>query len=221
MFITIDGPEGSGKSSLIEKLSNWFFENLKDKNGFLLTNEPGSKKDELCRKIRSLVLNPKYEIDVNTSLMLMIADRSRHIQKIIIPALKQNKIVLCDRHNNSTIAYQAFGEKNGEKKYLDFIQQINDFVTDFICPDLNILLMVDSKIGLSRSTKKEFGKKDRYESKPVDFHDRVCSGFEYLQKKFCKEKKDFLIMDTTFKKEDEIFKEVSKFLKEYLKDYLR
>jgi len=173
LFITFEGPEGSGKTTQIDKLKSY----LKSK-GFSVvkTREPGGSY--IAEKIRRILLsNKNINLSPKAELLLYLASRAQHIQDIIKPALKRGAIVLCDRFSDSTMAYQGYGR--GISKSL--INKINKFVTNGVKPDLTIYLDIDIKSGLKRA-KALKGKKDRLEKESIVFHNIVRRGFLKIAK---------------------------------------
>lgn len=162
MFITFEGPEGCGKSTHSKRLKT-YLEGL----GFrvLLTAEPGGT--QLGKKIRSLLLDPANVLDETTEVYLFAADRSEHVSKVILPALKEKKIVISDRFIDSTLAYQIGGRQLPE----DLVRYLNMVSSRGLLPDLTFLLDVSPEIGLKRAAQK--GEADRFEQEKLAFHKRV------------------------------------------------
>lgn len=180
-FITIEGGEGSGKTTLIPKLADYLVE-----RGYpvVITREPGGTK--LGEMIRSLVLshNGDLQIGHQAELLLFLAARSQHIEEVIKPALEAGEIVLCDRFNDSTMAYQ------GAARGLDpkFVQKFCHLVCGDVEPELTLFLDVDPEVGLQRSrrTSKDTaaqGEHDRIESEKLEFHKQVQESFRQLAKR--------------------------------------
>lgn len=180
-FITIEGGEGAGKTTLLNNL----FKALTDKGYEVVrTREPGGT--DLGEEIRSWLLrkNTGLKIGKNGELLLILAARAQHLEEVIRPALEAGKIVLCDRFNDSTIAYQGYGQGLP----LKYVQQLCHLVCDSLEPQLTFLIEIDPKIGLTRTQKidKEhaiIGEFDRMESHLLDFHERVEAGFHTLAQK--------------------------------------
>lgn len=175
MFITFEGGEGTGKTTLISRIEK----HIKSKNKeIVLTREPGGTGSELAEEIRTLVLTPKYK-DVNayTEALLYAASRAQHLQEIIIPAINAGKVVLCDRYIDSSIAYQAYARKLG----LDFVLAINKFALDYL-PDLTFFIDVDPKVGIDRI--KDRAKNDRLDKESIEFHQAVRLGYAELLEMF-------------------------------------
>jgi dTMP kinase len=162
MFITFEGPEGCGKSTHSTRLKSY----LEGKGTrVLLTREPGGT--QVGKHIRDLLLDPSSILDDTTEIYLFAADRSEHVSKVILPALKEGKTVISDRYVDSTIAYQIGGRKLPE----DLVRYLNMISSKGLMPDLTILLDVSPEIGLKRATQNR--QADRFEQEIVDFHRRV------------------------------------------------
>ena len=176
-FITFEGPDGSGKGTLIKNIVQWFEE---EKLDYILTKEPGSPQDSFCPNLRQFILDPENDIDNEAEIYLYMADRCQHVNRVVLPALKKGKIVLCDRYIDSTYAYQGFGRRYGVPDQLQKINYLNRMTTNNLLPDLTIILMVNPQTGLQRITTKEFGKPDRLEKEALAFHERVYQGYQAL-----------------------------------------
>lgn len=177
MFITFEGGEGTGKTTLISRIER----HIKSKNKeVVLTREPGGTGSELAEEIRTLVLTPKYKnVNAYTEALLYAASRAQHLEELIIPAIKQGKVVLCDRYIDSSIAYQAYARKLG----LDFVLKINEYALNYL-PDLTFFIDVDPKIGIDRI--KGRSKNDRLDSEKIEFHQAVRNGYAELLDMFPK-----------------------------------
>ena len=164
LFITFEGGDGCGKTTQIKLLDEY----LQNK-GYrtLLTREPGSKG--LGIKLREILLNYDGEVSPTCESFLFLADRAQHVDCIIKPALKDGIIVLCDRHTDSTVAYQGYGRGLD----LDQIHELNKIATSGLKPDLTIVLDVD----VETSQKRVGTEKDRMESAGIEFFERVRNGF--------------------------------------------
>ena len=167
MFITFEGVEGAGKSTQIQALA------LRIKKHFpnvplVITREPGD--GPLGPLIRSIVLEAPdtCEIDARTELLLMLADRCQHVNRVIVPCLLQHGIVLCDRFMDSTVAYQGYGRELP----LDTVILTDRFARADLLPDKTFLIDIDPSIGLGRQSNR-----NRMEAESIDFHTRVRSGF--------------------------------------------
>ncbi|GAA3021816.1 dTMP kinase [Tetragenococcus solitarius] len=166
LFITIEGPDGAGKTSVLNELyPRLQFASEKE---VIRTREPGGGK--IAEKIRELILDPAYEeMDDRTEALLYAAARRQHVIDVILPALDDGKIVLCDRFVDSSIAYQGAGRRVGIKE----VAQINQFATQGLTPDFTLYLDVDSDTGLERIQHSRGYQVDRLESEGLEFHQRV------------------------------------------------
>ena len=169
MFITLEGPEGSGKSTQIKRLAKRL-----ESMGFpvITTREPGGTPiGDQIRQV--LVRMENKELHPRTEILLFLAARAQLVEQLIKPALQDGKIILCDRYGDSTLAYQGYGHGLDLEK----LRQMLDFATDHLKPDLTILLDLDVKTGLMRKkAEDEWNRLDAYEAL---FHERVREG--YLQ----------------------------------------
>lgn len=172
LFLVFEGGEGSGKSTQAKKLKE-YLEKLG--HSVLLTKEPGGD-DELCGEIRKILLDPRHAGKVNrqTEFMLFEADRAQHVNRVIDPALADGKIVICDRYEASTYAYQCGGSNVCGAR--DF-ELINGLATQGLRPDFTFWLDIDPEIGLRRNV--EAKKRDRLEMETIDFHQHVQKGYVY------------------------------------------
>lgn len=168
-FITFEGGDGCGKTTQIKLLDEY----LRNK-GYktLLTREPGSKG--LGIKLREILLNYDGEVSPTCESFLFLADRAQHVDCIIKPALEEGVVVLCDRHTDSTVAYQGYGRGLD----LEQIHKLNNIATGGLKPDLTIVLDVD----VETSQKRVGSEKDRMESAGIEFFERVRKGFLEIAK---------------------------------------
>lgn len=175
LFISFEGNDGSGKSSALNAL----MKKLESLNyDVIYSREPGGSK--IAEKIREVILDPtNMGMDPKTEALLYAASRREHIQKTILPALKESKIILCDRFVDSSVAYQGFGRGLGA----DEVYEMNQFATDGLLPDLTIFVCVHPEIGLSR-IKKDEREMDRMEREKLDFHLKVYNGYLKLAEKY-------------------------------------
>ena len=166
-LITFEGAEGSGKSTQIRFATR----HLKERGySVVVFREPGgTKTGEAIRKI--LLDKDLEEMRIETELLLYLAARAQLVREKIEPALKQRKIVILDRYEDSTLAYQGFG--GGIP--LRLIQEFSRFVRGSFIPSLTFVLDIDTSLGLRRS-----GRNDRIERKPASFHQKVRRGFLQL-----------------------------------------
>jgi len=167
-FITFEGIDGCGKTTIMKRTAAF----LKEK-GFdvLCTQEPGGS--ELGSKLRRLLLDtPKGAIDDHTETLLYAADRSLHVSQVILPALAQGKVVLCDRYLDSSYAYQG----SGRKIPMEQIRLLNEFAVQGLQPDMTVLLDLPVAVALRRLGKQ----KDRIEQENIDFFERVAEQYRAL-----------------------------------------
>ncbi|MBT3394585.1 MAG: dTMP kinase [Waddliaceae bacterium] len=172
MFITFEGGEGSGKSTAIERLA---LELQKRNLPIVITREPGGSK--LSEVIRQWLLSNETDAAVGdrAELLLFLAARAQHVEELIKPAINDGKIVLCDRFNDSSIAYQGHARGFGAEE----VETLCSFACDNIWPELTFFFDIDPKIGLAR-----LDGNDRIESEDIDFHNTVREGFLAQAKKY-------------------------------------
>jgi len=211
VFIVVDGPDGSGKGTTIRDIEKWICENIEEKP--LITKEPGSPKDPICKKIREILLSPENEIDEKAEFFLYMADRAQHAKKILIPALyEEHKIVICDRYIYSTHAYQGYGRRVYD---LPFIAELARRNCEYI-PDLTIILLSDPKDGIGRISTSEFnGKKDRIEQESLEFHTKVFNGYAKILKDPSFSLHNFKTINTTKLNKQDARKQLYKYLEEF------
>ena len=174
-FISFEGPDGSGKSTVLKQVVAEIGPRLKTQ--YLVTREPGGSK--IAEKIRQLILDPvNEEMSAKTEALLYAASRSQHMFETVMPALKAGKIVFSDRFVDSSLAYQGAGRELG----IAAVKQINDFATSKIEPDLTIFLDVKPQVGLTRIAKERAGKEDRLEQEKLNFHQKVYQGYQEVIK---------------------------------------
>ena len=169
LFITFEGADGCGKTTQIELLNKY----LSDK-GYqtVMTREPGA--EGLGTKLREILLNYDGDVSPNCESLLFLADRAQHVDCIIKPAISEGKIVLCDRHTDSTVAYQGYGRGID----LDKINYLNNIATSGLKPDLTIIFDIDVETSMARVGKN----RDRMESAGMEFFNRVRNGYLQIAK---------------------------------------
>ena len=197
MFITFEGIEGSGKSSLIAQLKKYFKSSRLEA---FFSKEPGGT--DLGKEIRKILLNPKHSFDPTSELLLLLADRAEHVQKIIRPNLQKNKLFFCDRYLDSTLAYQGSGRNLDKKIIKEMFKAL-----DFPIPDLTILLDVPVQIGLGRARKRN--KLDRFEKEDLNFHENVRRSYLDLAKN---DSARIVLFDSSIS-EEELFKKAVNLIK--------
>ena len=194
-FFVVEGVNGAGKGTIIEKLKLYFA----DKNiDTLFTREPGA--GDFGTAIRDLVLNPKEKLAEVTELFLFSADRSNHVAKIIKPVIDKKTTVISDRYYYSTISFQGYGRGIN----LDQIHSICNIAIQGLRPDLVLLLDVDAEIGLARTKKIREQGRDAFEEEKINFHKKIRKGYLELAKNLPEK---FIIIDTN-KNPDEVWEEV-------------
>ena len=168
MFITLEGPEGSGKTSQLPALAHY----LRDAgNEVVVTREPGGTA--VGDQIREVLMSLKnVAIVPRTEILLFLAARAQHVDSLIRPALKAGKLVLCDRFSDSTLAYQGYGHKTD----LETLRSLLNFSTGGLIPDLTLLLDLPVEIGFERKrdNSAEWNRLDAYDQA---FHQRVRQGY--------------------------------------------
>ena len=173
MFITFEGPEGSGKTSHIKPLAGWLTGQGKIVH---IAREPGGTS--IGEQIRQVIHDLKNtEMDPRTEALLYQAARAQIVAEVLRPRLAAGEIVLCDRYFDSTLAYQGYGH---QVIPLDELRQIIHFATGGLTPDLTILLDLEVEVGLARKGKQD--EWNRLDAFTVDFHQRVRAGYHELLK---------------------------------------
>lgn len=177
IFITIEGPEGSGKSTAINKISSYLMD-----EGYevVMTREPGGI--DIAEQIRSVILNnSNTKMDARCEALLYAAARRQHLIEKIIPALNDNKIILCDRFIDSSLAYQGVARNLG----INEVMEINNFAIDGLLPDKTLFFDIPVEVGLMRiqSNNRETNRLDK---EGLDFHEKVYSGYMEI----CKNNKE-------------------------------
>jgi dTMP kinase len=169
-FITLEGPEGAGKTTQLKLLGKW----LEEQNiAHVITRDPGGTA--LGKPIRRILLNSESPVHPVTELLLYEADRAQNVSEIIVPNLEQGKVVFCDRYIDSTIAYQGYG-RGIERKLIDLL---NDIATQGLRPKITILFDIESSAGLARLHPSGH---DRLEREALEFHQKVRNGYLELAK---------------------------------------
>ena len=207
-FITFEGIEGSGKSYQSKKL----YKKLKNKKiSTILTREPGGTP--IAENIRKLILvdyfnkNTKEQFNKYTDTLLYLAARNEHVQNVLIPAIKERKVIICDRFIDSTLAYQVFGKGVN----INLVNSVHSQILGKLKPDFTILLTVSISKSLGRLRKRK--KKNRYDKFSKDFYIKVQKAFLKIAKQ---NKKRYLVIDNSKdlkNVEDIILKETLKRLK--------
>ena len=190
-FITLEGPDGSGKTTVATALCR----RLEEKSSPVVhAREPGGI--EISEAIRNIILDPKNTMmDAKTEALLYAASRRQHLVEKVFPAVEAGKIVICERFLDSSLAYQGYGRQLG----FDEVLGINLFAIDNTYPDLTIYLDIDEQAGLDRLSDREF--KDRLDQESIEFHHRVSAGYREVLSRF---KDRIRIVDASMSKEEVI-----------------
>lgn len=191
MFITFEGGDGSGKSTQIQSVRDWFESRGRE---VIVTREPGGT--ELGTEIRRLVQNGPEDVDARTEALLYAADRAYHVATVIAPALERGAVVLGDRYIDSSLAYQGAARSLG----VDEIASLSAWATRGLYPSLTFLLDLPPEVGARRRTDAP----DRMERESMDFHERVRH--EYLR--LADAEPDRIVVIDAVGTVDEVFSEI-------------
>ncbi len=205
LFITFEGNDGSGKTTI----SKLVYEKLSEMGyPVIYTREPGGI--DIAEQIRNVILDPKNTaMDARCEALLYAASRRQHLIEKVLPALEENKIVLCDRFIDSSLVYQGIARNIG----IDEVYAINEFAIEGNLPDATIFLHVDLDTGLSRIESR--GSKDRLDNESMNFHRMVAEGYE----KVCKLYPERMHVIDATKTVDEVFQNTLDVLLEIIKSY--
>lgn len=201
-FISLEGPDGSGKSTIMEKIKNYLEDNKID---YLHTREPGGSK--IGEDIRKIILDEKNtDMSAQTEALLYAASRSQHVKEKIRPSLEKGDHVFCERFVLSSLAYQGIGRGLGVEE----VKKINDFATGNLSPDLILFFDISPEITLERKTKSGG---DRLEQAGLDFHQEVYKGYKSLIESY---PENIVIIDAS-KKVEEVYRETIKAIEKVIK----
>lgn len=204
MFITFEGGEGSGKTTIAELI---YKKLLEDNIDCIYTREPGGV--QIAEDIRKILLNKENtNLDDRTEALLFAASRRQHLVEKVWPALKANKVVICDRYIDSSLAYQGGGKNLG----IEEILQINLFATEETLPDLTLLFDLEPEVGLMRINKNKDREINRLDLESLKFHQSVHETFLKLAKIY---KDRFVVIDAS-KSVEEVFNEAYLIIKKRL-----
>ncbi len=210
MLITLEGIEGSGKTTQIDYIAAYLQKSGLD---YFITKEPGGT--ELGAKIRSILLDPEnINIHPMTELLLYAADRVQHIKELIAPMIEAGKVVICDRFHDSTTVYQGFTRGID----VSLIQRLNSLVLEGLTPDITFVLDLDPEIGLKRAWKQirngsRSESETRFENEKLQFHESVRNGYLELARQ---EPDRFIVVDASADPSnvwDQIFEQLEKCFK--------
>lgn len=198
-FITFEGPDGSGKTTVSKAVTS----RLKEEGyEFVFTREPGG--GDIAEQIRKLILDPKnVGMDARTEALLYAASRRQHLVDVILPALENGISVVSDRFLDSSLAYQGCGRKIG----MDEVYQINAFAVENHLPDHTIFLDISAEEGLKRIQDRSF--LDRLDQESIDFHQAVWEGYRLVLEKY----KDRMIVVDGSQEVEKVIEETYQILK--------
>lgn len=176
IFITLEGPDGSGKSTIIKLMEKYLDDN--DIN-YISTREPGGIN--ISEQIREIILNRENTaMDPRTEALLYAASRRQHLAERVIPAIEENKLVICDRFIDSSLAYQGYARGIG----MEEVMKINEFAIDRYMPDLTIYFDLSPEIGIDRISKNKEREINRLDLEKMDFHRKVREGYLILLERY-------------------------------------
>lgn len=205
MYITLEGIEGSGKTTQMEHIARFLQDRGQD---CVRTREPGGTK--IGEKIRAILLDPESSnMDPAAELLLYTADRVEHVKKVVRPSLAAGKTVLCDRYFDATVAYQGFARGLD----IELIRRLHHLILEDLKPDLTILLDLSPEVGLTRAWRQidsgmRTGLESRFEEETLAFHKKVRAGYLELARL---EPERFRIVDAA-QEEEQVRKEIFKIL---------
>lgn len=205
IFITFEGPEGAGKTTIIQMIAQ---ELEKQQVEIVSTREPGGI--HISEQIREVILSPdNTAMDGRTEALLYAAARRQHLVEKVIPALNRGAIVLCDRFIDSSLAYQGYARGLG----MDEVLSINEFAIDDMMPTKTYYFDIEPEIGLRRIEKNKTREVNRLDMEKVDFHHKVREGYQ----KVCERFSERIVMVDASKSMDEVFYEVLQSIQTFIK----
>ncbi len=185
IFITFEGLDCSGKTTIIKKLNDYF---EKNNIAFLSTREPGGYNNIFAEKIRNILLDNSIELDNKTEALLFATIRSHHVHNVIIPNIENGKIVICDRYVDSSLVYQGIAKDVGFKEVL----RLNEFAVNDCWPDITIYLRIDIDTYNQRISQRQY--LDRLDKYSIQLKSKIIEGYDDLVKKY---KKRFIVIDAS------------------------
>lgn len=198
-FITFEGGEGAGKSTLIEKLCEYL---KTQKVDYVRTREPGGLK--LCEDIRNILKYSTQPISKETEFLLFSASRAQLVNDLILPSLADGKIVVCDRFFDSSRVYQGYANGIADSE----IMKVTNFATKGLVPQITFFLDIDPKLAFERKGGRDIG--DRIEAKTLEYHNNVRKGYLEIAKK----EQRFVVLDATKSVETLLHEVIEKLKKE-------
>lgn len=177
MFITIEGGDGAGKTTLISRLNEQIYIHTQQRT--VPTREPGGSP--IAEAIRSVILDRKNtRMDPRTEALLYAAARRQHLMEIVKPAIESNKIVICDRFVDSSLAYQGYARGLG----MDEVWEINRFATEGCMPDITLYLDIDPVVAMARIHANNMREVNRLDLENISFHQKVREGYLQVATRF-------------------------------------
>ncbi|KAA6443736.1 dTMP kinase [Bacillus swezeyi] len=205
LFITFEGPEGAGKTTVLQAAAQ---ELMKNGHSVLTTREPGGI--DISEQIREVILNPKNTgMDPKTEALLYAAARRQHLIEKVKPALDKGKIVLCDRFIDSSLAYQGYARGLG----IDEVLSINQFAIGGMMPNATIYFAIDPEEGIKRIHANRAREKNRLDLEQINFHKLVQEGYQEVISRFPER---FRTVDAS-QTIDHVIKRVNEMIEEALK----
>ncbi|MDQ6595367.1 dTMP kinase [Bacillus salipaludis] len=202
MFITFEGPDGAGKTTIISMVARQF-------EGAILTREPGGI--DIAEQIRSVILNKENTaMDPRTEALLYAAARRQHLIEKVKPALEEGKVVFCDRFVDSSLAYQGYARGLG----IDEVLNINQFAIENMMPNLTIYFDIEPEEGLKRINKNKGREINRLDLENLEFHQKVREGYYHILKRFA----DRIVKIDASGTLDEVFQKTIQIIKDKLEE---
>jgi dTMP kinase len=203
-FITVEGPDGAGKSTILNELYNRLVE---EGHGVVKTREPGGVS--IAEQIREVILNKdNTAMDIRTEALLYAAARRQHLVEVVIPALEKGSIVICDRFIDSSLAYQGNGRGIGMTE----VMNINQFAIEDKMPDLTLYFDISPEEGLKRIARHDGREVNRLDLESLDFHQKVYEGYQSLIKQY----PDRIKVVDASKSKEEVFEQAYDIVKRFI-----